>query len=98
MEETAYKQWWPLHRRTAVGEPLSAEEQARYEAGLRQLEAEEPPIQSSIDTLRQARQQMLAAQTEYQRLQRQYEAMQAEAAILEARLDEPTKQLLGVGK
>ena len=52
MEEAAYKQWWPLHRRTAVGELLSAEEQARYEAGLRQLEAEEPPIQSSIDELR----------------------------------------------
>ena len=73
-----------------MGEPLSAEEQARYEAGLCQLEAEEPPIQSSIDELRQARQQMLAAQAEYHQLQRQYEAMQAEITTLEAHLDEPT--------
>ena len=65
MEETAYKQWWPLHRRAALGEPLSAEEQARYEAGLRQLEAEEPPIQSSIEELRQARQKMLSAQAKF---------------------------------
>ena len=41
MDEATYKQWCPLHWRTALGEPLSAEEQARYEAGLRQLEAEE---------------------------------------------------------
>ena len=75
MEEAEYKQWWPLHRRAALGEPLSAEEQARYEAGLRQLEAEEPPIQSNIDELRQARQQMLKAQAEYQQLQKRYEEM-----------------------
>ena len=98
IDEPTYKQWWLLHRRSAVGELLSAEEQARYEAGLRQLEAEEPPIQSSIDALRQARQQMLAAQAEYRRLQRQYEAMQAEAAALEARLDKSTKQVLGIRK
>ena len=41
MDEATYKQWCPLHWRSALGEPLSAEEQARYEAGLRQLEAEE---------------------------------------------------------
>lgn len=83
MEETAYKQWWPLHLRAVLGEPLSAEEQARYEAGLRQLEAEEPPIQSSIDELRQARQKMLNAQAEYQQLQQRYISMQVKVATLE---------------
>ena len=98
MEEMAYKQWWPLHRRAAMGEPLSAEEQTRYEAGLRQLESEEPPIQSSIEALRQARQRMLHAQTQLHQLQKRYEEMQAEVAMREAQLDESTRQLLSAGK
>ena len=85
MDEAAYKQWWPLHWRTAVGEPLSAKEQARYKAGLRQLEAEEPPIQSSIDALQRVREQIKQADAERQQLQQRYEAMQAEIAMLEAR-------------
>lgn len=35
MDEATYKQWWPLHYRAAVGKPLTAEEQAVYEAELR---------------------------------------------------------------
>lgn len=84
MEETAYKQWWPLHRRAALGEPLSAEEQARYKAGLRQLEAAEQ-IDFDMVALERLREQIKQAEAERQRLQQRYEAMQAEIAMLEPR-------------
>lgn len=41
MDEQQHKVWWQLHRRTAVGEPLSDEEERAYQAGLAELEAEE---------------------------------------------------------
>ena len=84
MDEAAYKQWWPLHRRTAIGEPLSAEEQGRYEAGLRQLEAAEE-IGFDMEGLERVREQIKQAEAECQQLQRQYEAIQAEIAMLEVR-------------
>jgi hypothetical protein len=41
MNEQQYKAWWQLHRRVAVGEQLSDEEQRIYQSGLAELEAEE---------------------------------------------------------
>lgn len=41
MDEQQYKVWWQLHRRAAVGEQLSGEEERAYQAGLAELEAEE---------------------------------------------------------
>ena len=41
MDETTYHTWWALHLRTTRGEHLNSEEQATYEAGLRQLQQEE---------------------------------------------------------
>ncbi len=57
MDEATYKQWWPLHRRAALGETLSVEEQALYEAGTQQLDAEEEQtLSGSKANFMQARQ------------------------------------------
>ena len=98
MDEETHKRWWPLHRRAALGETLNAEEQAFYQAGVCQLDAEEEQaLSGSVERLRQARRQVQESREEYRRLQAQLEEMEAQIAVLEARLDEPTKQLLGVG-
>ena len=71
MDEQQYKTWWPLHRRFAVGEPLTGEEEIAYRAGLAELEAEEwaerrpavellRPLQEQIRELTARNQQLLA--------------------------------------
>ena len=98
MDEETHKRWWPLHRRAALGEILNAGEQSFYEAGLRQLDAEEEQaLNGSVERLKQARQRVQDSRAEYRRLQAQLEEMETQISLLEARLDEPTKQLLGVG-
>jgi precorrin-6B methylase 1 len=49
MNEQQYKIWWQLHRRVAVGEQLSEEEQRAYQSGLAELEAEEMAALSPAD-------------------------------------------------
>jgi hypothetical protein len=39
--EQEYREWWPLHHRSALGETLSPEEQRRYEEGRARLDATE---------------------------------------------------------
>lgn len=87
---------WPLHLRVAKGEALNAEEQARYEAGLQQMHAEEK-LDGSVEELRAARQRVVERKAEYARLRAEYEALEAETAAREAQLSEPTRQLLGIG-
>ena len=41
MDEQAYQHWQVLHRRVIMGEALSGAEQAAYEAGCQELDAEE---------------------------------------------------------
>jgi hypothetical protein len=96
MDDATYKRWWPLHIRAARGETLSVEEQAVYEAGRQQMVAEET-IDGGLAGLRQAREKMLELKAEYQRMRHRYEQLEAEIATLEAQLDAPTKELLGVG-
>ena len=91
MDEATYKQWWPLHRRAAVGETLSAEEQAVYEAGTRQLDAEEAEqFRRSEERLQQQhRQQWQAMIAEREKVLAEYNALKARTTELEAGLDEP---------
>lgn len=95
MDEATYKQWWPLHRRTAVGEPLSAEEQADYEAGLRQLEAEEH-IGFDMAGLQEAREQIRQTEAERQQLEARRQELEARIARLEAAMSERDKQSLEI--
>ena len=41
MDEQAHQYWQVLHQRVALGGTLSAAEQAAYEAGCQELDAEE---------------------------------------------------------
>jgi hypothetical protein len=41
MNEQQYQMWWRLHRRAAVGETLSEEENRICQAGLTEMEADE---------------------------------------------------------
>jgi hypothetical protein len=97
MDEQAYQYWQVLHRRVIMGETLRAAEQAAYEAGCQELDAEER-LDSNLARLRELRTQIAAAETEQQRLRAQETALDARIAALEARLDTRTRQLLGIGK
>ena len=89
MDETTYHTWWALHLRTTRGEHLNAEEQATYEAGLRQLQQEETSDQDIV-TLQQTRTTVAALEAE----QARHEQLNTEIAALEAALSERTRQLL----
>ena len=94
MDETTYHTWWALHLRTTRGEHLNSEEQAAYEAGLRQLQQEETSDQDIV-TLQQTRTTVAALEAEQARLRARHEQLNAEIAALEAALSERTRQLLG---
>lgn len=96
MDEQAYQHWQALHRRAALGETLNTAEQAAYEAGCQELDAEER-LDGNLEHLRELRAHIAAAETEQQRLREQEAALDARIVALEARLDARTRQLLGIG-
>ena len=96
MDEQAYQHWQILHRRVSMGETLSGTEQAAYEAGCQELDAEER-LDGGLQRLRELRAQITAAETEQQRLRAQEAELDARIAAFEARLDTRTRQLLGIG-
>ena len=95
MDESAYQRWQQLHLRFARGESLTAEERAVYESALREFHQDEQ-LANDIDSVRQAREAVLALNAEHATLQTQREQLQAEIVTLEAALSERTRQLLGV--
>jgi hypothetical protein len=97
MDEQAYQYWQVLHRRVIMGETLCTAEQAAYEAGCQEVDAEER-LDGNLARLRELRTQIAAAETEQQRLRAQETALDARIAALEARLDTHTRQLFGIGK
>jgi hypothetical protein len=84
MDETTYQTWWALHLRAVRGETLNAEEQAAYQAGLRQLHEEES-IPGDISALREARAKVATLEIEHAQLQARHEELEAEIAALEPR-------------
>ena len=95
MDETTYKQWHALHIKHAVGETLTPDEQAIYDAGCEQLDAEE---MLELDTgLRQKREEIERLKAENQRLHAVREQLEARAVALERELSAITKQLVRVG-
>ncbi len=99
MDEATHKQWWPLHLRAALGETLSAEEQAVYDAGSKQLdEGEEQSLHGSVEALARSRQQNMELKAEYNRMHQEIQELEQQIALYEERLHTPAKQLLGVGR
>jgi len=96
MDSRVYRQWQELHRRTVLGETLAASEQEVYEAGCRELDAEETQ-DGGLEQMRRLRNDILSAEREQQQLREQEVKLDARIAALEARLDARTRQLLGIG-
>lgn len=88
--------WQVLHRRMAAGETLNAAEQAVYEAGCQELDATEN-LDGDLTRLQQLRGSIMDAEAEQQQLRTQEHALDKRIAALEARLDERTRLLLGIG-
>jgi cell division protein FtsB len=97
VDSQAYQQWQFLHQRASLGECLNAAEQAEYEAGCRELDAEEI-LDGSLARLRELRAAIAKAETEQQGLRERESELDARIAALEARLDERTRQLLGIAR
>ncbi len=96
MDEQAYQYWQVLHQRVAMGDMLSVAEQAAYEAGCQELDAEER-LDGNLERLRALRAQIATAEVEQQRLRAREAELDARIAALEARLDIRTRRLLGIG-
>ena len=96
MDEQAYQYWQMLHRRVALGEPLNPAEQAVYQSGCQELDAEER-LDGNLERLRELRAQIAAAETEQQRIREREADLDARIVALESRLDMRTRQLLGIG-
>lgn len=99
MNEIALKLWQTLHHKVVRGAILTDEEQAAYDAGLCELDAEEEAQlrNSSIEQMRQMRARIAEAEAEQQTLLAQHAQLKARIVALEANLDAETRQLLGIG-
>lgn len=86
MDETLYREWWPLHLRTAKGEPLAPEEQARYEAELRELDATD--FKPSLVGLREARARLESLRATHAELVTRGQQLDEEIARLETTLNQ----------
>jgi hypothetical protein len=100
MDAQTYDVWWRLHARVAKRETLGPQDREAYEAGLRQLDAEEEDALAPdevVDRLRRLRERLTAADAEDRRLSEQYETVRTEIARMEGLLDERTRRALGIG-
>jgi hypothetical protein len=95
MDKKVYGDWQVLHRRAVSGETVTTAEQAVYESGCQELEAEEK-LDGNLERPRELRSQIAAALTEQQCLHAREAELDARIADLEARLDTRTRQLLGI--
>jgi chromosome segregation ATPase len=95
MNETAYRAWQVLHDRWAKGATLTPEEQAAYEAGCQELDAQEE-LDGNLERLRALRAKITEAKTLQQRLRTEEQDLDMRIATLEARLDVRTRELLGM--
>ena len=79
----------------SVGETLTTAEQAVYESGCEEMDAEER-LDGNLERLQELRTQIAAAETEQQRLQAREAELDARIAAIEARLDARARQFLGI--
>jgi len=95
MDETAYRAWQALHDRWARGETLTKEEQAAYDAGCAELDAEEI-LPGSLNDLQTIHAKARELDAKIARAQAEAAALRAQIAESEARLSEPTRRRLGI--
>ena len=95
MDAQTYESWQALHRRVAAGEALTPAERVVYDAGCAELDRQER-LDDGIARLRELRARISEAEAEQQRLREREAELDARVAALEARLDQQTRQLLGI--
>jgi hypothetical protein len=95
MDHATYRRWWALHVRVALGETLTAEERAFYDAGATEIDRQEDlgADDGAIGAAR-ARLAVLEADTAHWRGRSQ--RLNEEIAAVEAALAKRTEQLLSV--
>lgn len=94
MDQATYEKWWQLHLQNARGESLSLDEQTLYDTGRRELEQDEK-FRDQADT-RQAREEWQSLEAEYAVLEQRRQRLNSEIAQLESRLNDQTREMLGV--
>ena len=97
MDEPALRQWQALHKRHVLGETLTDEERARYQAGCDELDSTEK-IDGDIPRLLALRARLQEAREISRKQQERAAAADAEIAALEAQLDPRSRELLGIEK
>jgi hypothetical protein len=96
MGESTFQTWWELHVRVARGESLTAEESAFYDSHRHDLETGE---QSQLVLgAKHARDDLTALESERSQLEQRRQELDAEIRLLESRMGEETRRLLGVEK
>ena len=95
MDEAALRQWQELHKRHVLGEPMTEEERATYQAGCDELDSTEK-IDGDIPRLLALRTKLQEAREISRKLREREEAADAEIAELEAQLDPRSRQMLGI--
>ena len=95
MNEATYQAWQALHDRWARGETLTPDEQALYEAGCTELDAEEI-LPGSLNNLQAVHAKASELDAQIVRAQAEAAALRAQIAEAEARLSEPTRRRLGI--
>lgn len=87
MDEKTYKRWWQYHVRAVKGETLTPGEQAKYEAGLQELDQEEQQqlYKNSQANLRRAKAQVVDLQLTHAQLMSESDHLDKRIAVLEKR-------------
>jgi len=94
MGESAFQAWWELHVRVARGESLTSDDHAIYQAGQQDLESGEE-CQLLLGA-KQARDELAVLESERSKLERRHQELDAEIQLLESRMGQQTRRLLGV--
>lgn len=89
--------WWELHLRQARGEPLSGDEQQRYDAEIARHD-QEVPAQRPIEALKVMRAAAAALAHENTELRLRIERLEGEIRTLEQALSRQSRELLGIGE
>ncbi|GAB4463806.1 MAG: hypothetical protein OHK0029_33050 [Armatimonadaceae bacterium] len=93
MTESEYQAWWQLHRRIALEETLTPDEEARYNDGLQRLHATER-LDSLLVELVDVRRQSIEQEAQLQHLLQRHDALMIQLRQLEDQLDDRSRRAL----
>ena len=94
MGESAFPTWWELHVRVARDESLTADEAIVYQPGSDDLNAEEGS--QLLVRATHARHDLTALESERAELEQRHQKLDVEIRLLESRMGQQTRRLLGV--